>query len=475
MTNVIIEALTQAAADVGNIETALEEANAVAVPPTTSMLAPGADEVSAAITALFNGHAQAYQELAAQATAFHRQFTALLAQAGAAYQNTEQASEQLLRDTVTKVEQPLAPLLPSRNTTPVPPTVPTNSSVGLILGGTDEPFTEALLQQIPSLYNLPTNSNSLLYTPEQLWPLTPQYGGLTLGQSVAQGVSLLNNAIHTQLGAGNSVTVWGTSQSSIIITEEIRNLMAAGSPDASKLSFVLTGNPNNPNGGILERFTGYYTPGLDILFNGATPAGSPYVTAIYTNQYDPISDFPQYPLNAISDLNAIMGGCVGQHFYAYPLNTYYQLPTSPGYTGNTTYYMRLDQTLPLVQPLRRLGTTGNAIADLLQPDLRVIVDMGYGSNEYANLPTPAQLLEIPNIPVIVHDLATGTVQGVNAFGVDMGSLPQSDFPNAYPYLPALDPQLNFTTGQPSVTGISLLTGAQHQLMNSLGLIPEWDQ
>ena len=40
---------------------------------------------------------------------------------------------------------------------------------------------------------------------------------------------------------------------------------------------------------------------------------------------------------------------------------------------------------------------------------------------------------------------------------------------------ALDPQLNFTTSQPSVTGISLLTGAEHQLMNSLDLIPEWDQ
>jgi hypothetical protein len=473
MTKVIIEALTQAAADVGNIETALEEANAVAVPPTTSVLAPGADEVSAAITALFNGHAQAYQELAAQAAAFHRQFATLLAQAGAAYQNTEQASEQLLRDTVTKVEQPLAARLPYGSTTPIPPTVPQNSSVGLILGGSDEPFTEALLQQIPGLYNLPTSSNSLLYTPEQFWPFTPQYGGMTLGQSVSQGVTLLNSAIQTQLGAGNSVTVWGTSQSSIIITEEIRNLMAAGSPDASKLSFILTGDPNNPNGGILERFTGYYNRGLDILFNGATPANSPYATAIYTNQYDPICDFPQYPLNATSDLNAIMGG--HEHFYQYPTSTYYQLPTSPGYTGNTTYYMRLDQTLPLVQPLRGLGTTGNAIADLLQPDLRVIVDMGYGSNEYANLPTPAQLLEIPNIPVIAHDLATGTVQGVKAFGVDMGWLPRSDFPNAYPYLPALDPQLNFTTGQPSVTGISLLAGAEHQLMNSLGLIPEWDQ
>lgn len=470
MTNVIIAALTQAAADVGNIETALEEANALAVPPTTSMLAPGADEVSAAITALLSGHAQAYQELAAQAAGFHRQFTALLAQAGAAYQTTEQASEQLLGDPVMKVQQPLAPLLPSPNTTPVPPRVPTDSSIGLILGGTFSPFNPKCLSAA-SLYNLP-QLNSLLYTPEQFWPVTPQLGGLTLDQSIAKGTSLLNQEIQTQWAAGNHVTVWGTSQSAVIETDEIRNLMAQGSPNTNKLSFILTGDPNNPNGGALERFTGAYIPLVNASANGATPANSPYPTAIYTDQYDPVADFPNYPLNAVSDLNAVMG--LGQHNYLLP-RTYYQLPTSPGYSGNTTYYMSLDNQLPLVEPLQMLGAAGNAVADLLQPDLRVIVDMGYSTGDYANLATPAQLIEIPNVPVIAHDLATGAVQGVHAFGVDLGLLPQSYFPNAYPYLPALDPQLNFTTGQPSVTGISLLTGAEHQLMNSLGLIPKWDQ
>jgi hypothetical protein len=468
MTKVIIEALTQAAADVGNIETALEEANAVAVSPTTSVLAPGADEVSAAVTALFNGHAQAYQELAAQAAAFHRQFATLLAQAGAAYQNTEQASAQLLRDMVMKVEQPLAPLLSSRNTTPVPPTVPANSSAGLIMGGTFSPFKPRFLSAA-SLYNLP-RVHSLLYTPEQFWPMTP--GGLTLDQSIAKGTSLLNQEIQTQWAAGNHVTVWGTSQSAVIETDEIRNLMAQGSPNTNKLSFILTGDPNNPNGGALERFKGVYIPLADASANGATPANSPYPTAIYTNQYDPVADFPNYPLNVVSDLNSVMG--LGQHNYLLP-RTYYQLPTSPGYSGDTTYYMSLDNTLPLVQPLRNFGPFGNAVADLLQPDLRVIVDMGYGTGDYANLATPAQLIEIPNVPVIAHDLATGAVQGVHAFGVDLGLLPRSYFPNAYPYLGALDSQLNFTTGQPSVTGMSLLTGVDHQLMNSLGLIPEWDQ
>ncbi|HTQ16095.1 PE-PPE domain-containing protein, partial [Mycobacterium sp.] len=142
---------------------------------------------------------------------------------------------------------------------------------------------------------------------------------------------------------------------------------------------------------------------------------------------------------------------------------------------HTTYYMSLDNGLPLVQPLRSLGVPGNAIADLLQPDLRVIVDLGYASGQYADIPTPAQLIGIPNPQTVLPALATGTVQGVQAFGVDVGLLPQSMFPNAYPYLPVLDPGLNIPMGQPSVTAVSLLTGAEGQLMDSLGLIPSWDQ
>ena len=68
----------------------------------------------------------------------------------------------------------------------------------------------------------------MLYTPEQFWPVTPQLGGLTLNQAVGQGVTLLNQAINTQWAAGNHVTVWDPSQSAVIETDEIRNLMAGG-------------------------------------------------------------------------------------------------------------------------------------------------------------------------------------------------------------------------------------------------------
>jgi hypothetical protein len=32
----------------------------------------------------------------------------------------------------------------------------------------------------------------------------------------------------------------------------------------------LAGDPNNPDGGLLERFDGLYLPGLNMAFNGPT-------------------------------------------------------------------------------------------------------------------------------------------------------------------------------------------------------------
>jgi PE-PPE domain len=362
----------------------------------------------------------------------------------------------------------------------------TNSTVALLLGGANLPvLPNFYVVKIMNAYvapHFPGATTVALYTPEQFWPLTPGLGNLTLGQSIAQGVPLLDAAIKTELAQGNTVALWGTSEGSVVLTHEIRNLMAAGSPSADRLSFMLTGNPNNPNGGLLERLPGLYVPVVDVLFNGATPANSPYPTMIFSNQYDGVANFPQYPLNAVSDLNALAGFLFGTHDYgdftAGQVANYIQLPTSPGYAGNTTYYEMLSQNLPLVTPLRELGTPpyGNALADLLQPDLRVLVDMGYGSGEYADIPTPASLFELPNPFTIAPDLAHGTIQGVEASLVDLGLMPPSYYPmGQYPFSAVLDPNLNFPLPQFGTTGVSLLTGAEGRLMTLLGLVPSWEQ
>jgi PE family len=66
--------------------------SATAAAPTTGVLPAAADEVSAAITSLFAGHAQSYQALGSQAATFHAQFVQALSGAGGAYAAAEAAN-----------------------------------------------------------------------------------------------------------------------------------------------------------------------------------------------------------------------------------------------------------------------------------------------------------------------------------------------------------------------------------------------
>lgn len=334
-----------------------------------------------------------------------------------------------------------------------------HGDTALIMGGTGNPGPDAnYLAKVNANYiqRLYQGYNPIAqFTPEQGFPLTPALGIMTFDQSVAAGVDTLHAGIKQQIAAGNKVVVFGYSQSATVATNEMRKLADAGNPDSSDLSFILVGNPNNPNGGLFERFHGLYIPFFDESFNGATPPDTPYRTDIYTVQYDGYADAPQYPLNLLADLNAL-AGAVKQHFIpsftaqingSIPGGTYpvlpapgqaVQLPTSPGYYengGKTHYYMILSQNLPILDPLRVVPIVGKPLAELIQPDLRVLIDLGYG-NGYANVPTPAGLIPRINLKTVVNDLVVGARQGITAALVALKALPSSKLPNAYPYLPS---------------------------------------
>ena len=464
------ETLASTAADVESIGSAITTAGSNASGPTTGLLAAAEDEVSAAIANLFGAFGQDYQKVLSTAAAFHNQFAQTLAAASGAYAEAEAASATLLGggggasgfSGLTSAAQAASgdPLY------------------ALIMGGTNDPQPNP--DYVKSVYHAyiqpnPQFSSAIpqgLFTPEQGWPTTPLLGNLTYDQSVARGVPLLNNKLNSLLlgQPSNSAVVFGVSQSAEIESHEITALMAAGSPYQGQLSFILTGDPENPVGGLFERFPGFYIPFGDVAFYGATPPNSPYPTTIYTAQYDGVADAPQYPLNVLSDVNAFMG-----YFYVhgeYPNLTATQvgnavlLPTSPGYTGHTQYFMLMTQNLPLLQPIRNIPYAGPPIADIFQPDLRVIVDQGYADygpgGNYANIPTPAGLLAVPNPVTMVPDLLLGAVQGPYGaaveIGVEAGLASPSLFPTTYPWVPSLDPHLNFFFGQHSTTGLSQLSG-----------------
>ncbi|MBY0443079.1 MAG: PE-PPE domain-containing protein [Mycobacteriaceae bacterium] len=456
--------MAMATAQLTNIGSAISQAQVDVLARTTALPSAAADEVSAAAALLFDGYAQRYHMLLDHVEAFHDVFVQALAAAAAAYTHTE-----------------------ATNTAGLAPDDLSSTSdqrTALIMGytGIATPFPRYLTNIQNSYIRrfFPDAQPMGVFTPEQFWPVTPNLGNhLTFDQSVSIGVTQLDAAIRQQLTAGHDTVVFGYSQSSTVATAEIIALSALPvdlRPDPSQLTFILTGNPNNPNGGLLTRFPDFYLPFLNVHFSGATPADSPYPTYIYTAQYDGIAHTPQYPLNVVSDLNAFMGYFTvhNTHPFLTPEQVAHAelLPTSPGYTGNTQYYMLLTHDLPLLAPIRAIPFAGRPLADLIQPSLRVIVDLGYGSlgpgYDYADIATPASFVQQINLQAVHDALTLGAVQGQQAALVDLGLLPPSALPTSYPYLPSTNPGLSYSSGQSPRTALSQLSG---QLGSILSYIP----
>src|ERR1700678_3668541 len=169
-----------------------------------------------------------------------------------------------------------------------------------------------------------------VFTPEGLYPLTgagvhqlllnyptADDGFPTLSSSVCQGMAILQSTIAADEAAGNTSTVFGYSQSSTVASYVMEQLKAEG-VSQNAVNFLLVADPSNPNGGALERSAGFETtsgqtvsdplslPSLGFVFDSATPSDD-YVTNIYSLEYDGFADFPRYPLNFLSDLNAFLG------------------------------------------------------------------------------------------------------------------------------------------------------------------------
>ncbi len=470
------EALGSTATDLASIARTLNTANASAAAQTTKIVAAAKDEVSAAVAALFSDHAQAYQAASVEAAAFHGQFVQALTAGAGAYAGAEAAGASHLGQLLAAIGAGTGVngVLAGRGATSA-------ADVALILGGSGEPIPSP--QFVATNFNLfvkplfPNFTPQALFTPEGNYGLYTGVKSLTLDASESQGVTILDNAITQQIASGNVVVVKGESQSSTISSMVMPLLKAQGVP-STDVSFVLTGDPNAPNGGLFERLNGLSIPALGITFNGATPSDL-YPTTIYTQEYDGFADVPQYPINLLSDLNSLAG-----IYYVHPtyenltptqIGSAIQLPTQ-GPTM-TTYYMIPTQNLPLLDPLRAIPLVGNPVADLLQPDLKVLVNLGYGDPDYgwsqgpANVPTEFGLFpSLSDVQKVPHLLALGTQQGISDFVHDLsarassaGSLMPS-FSSAGSLIHSLN-SLNSPSSGPSV--ISTVLPAPANLLSAV--------
>lgn len=247
------------------------------------------------------------------------------------------------------------------------------------------------------------------------WPadiLPAALGRTPFETSQQQGVRNIDAALSATLAGlapGEKAVAFGYSSSADVMVRQMRALQSqpGGAPDTDRLQFFLMGNPNRPNGGILQRFAGLYVPLLDVVFDGSTPLDTPYTTTDLSWEYDAASDFPTYPLNLISVVNAVLAASfVHGNYFRAEFNGPRAFPDTT--VGNITYITLQTPHLPLLMPLYDIGFPA-PLLDLIEPALTVMVDWGYDRSVGPGTPTTAGLF--PRI-----DPVTAAGQLVDALG-----------------------------------------------------------
>jgi PE-PPE domain len=396
--------------------------------------------------------------------------------------------------------------------------------IGLVIGGTGDPnpgpgyveladllyIDQKYAGDITSFYQ-ETGTNPFgpgLYTPEQAYPLfgggvQQLYYNLTdpstdlpgSNTSVGQGADILENTILSDIHNGEGSTVFGYSQSSTLAGFTMQLLEQQGitnsTPDAPQ--FLLIADPNNPNGGLFERFNGFETTSgqtvvdplslssFGVSFDGATPSDD-FTTNVYTLEYDGFADFPRYPLNFLSDLNAFLGIAELHGTYLdYPVNGTGPTPEDiadakllpgselSGTPDSLTNYYMIDTidgapvTPPLVSLLGELPVIGQPLEDLLGPDLTVLINLGYGgdnlgySDAPANIPTPFGLFPDVNPTTLANELVAGAQTGFAAFGNDLSTFSFASLPSAFDAtnpLTTIETALADPASLPSITEVA---------------------
>ncbi|HEU0190250.1 MAG TPA: PE-PPE domain-containing protein [Mycobacterium sp.] len=313
-----------------------------------------------------------------------------------------------------------------------------------VIGGSGVPVPPPqYVQALESLYLTPngfTGDAQPLDTPEGLYPITG-IKSLELDPSVAQGAQILEQAVEHQLATGdvspaNPVVVVGLSQSSTVASQampELAQYLQSHDLPSDDLHFFLLSDPSNPDGGLLERFDGLSLPSVGVTFSGATPDDL-FPTDVYTPEYDGFSDFPKYPIDLLSDLNAFLG-IIYQH-HATLTDTAQQVANAVPVATSAAdtmsdYYVLPTNTLPLLEPLQAIPVIGKPLVDLIQPDLSILINLGYGQiggvdpttglitggwdPGPANVPTPLQLFPTNlNWGDVFTALGKGWQQGTQA-------------------------------------------------------------
>ncbi|WP_052960211.1 PE-PPE domain-containing protein [Mycobacterium sp. EPa45] len=230
------------------------------------------------------------------------------------------------------------------------------------------------------------------------WPgqMAPWNGTLTLGESAAVGLTIMDDAIrHT---AGPKIVI-GASGTTVVVDQEMQLLANdPTAPPANELSFVVMGDANR---GAFKGFQGVKLPIFD--YTPVVPE-TKYNVMVIKGEYDGIGDWPDRWWNVLADLNAMAGTGLLQQIIPEEIVNQYALEewgsvhydamfadlskvppqnitsTTNALNGTTTTYLIPTADLPLLRPLKKLGVPQNVI-DGLTGVLRPIIDSAYYRND----------------------------------------------------------------------------------------------
>jgi PE-PPE domain-containing protein len=302
---------------------------------------------------------------------------------------------------------------------------PLGDGTALLMGGTSIPQPSQLyLDAADTLYLQPrgfTGTLQSLFTPEDVSPTSETRGEQILDSTILQKFD------NGDVTAQNPLVVFGYSQSASISSAVMRELAGQGVP-SNDVHFVLIGDPDNPAGGS-EVANSDLSPQY-LMANVATP-NDLYPTDVYTHEYDGVADFPKYPINLLSDLNAALGFIYehGTYLSLTPeqISDAIQLPTTAADTM-VNYYIIPAESLPLLDPLRLIPIIGQPLYDLLEPDTQILVNLGYGSIDQGWASGDADLVSASglfpsdlNLDDVLTALGNGLQTGVSDFIADLGN------------------------------------------------------
>lgn len=282
-----------------------------------------------------------------------------------------------------------------------------NTVIGI--GGSSDPLSE----------RLPRKLNQTVVPVGDTYIGTEYPASLNLDRSVRIGMPVLHQELVTTSG---KVLVAGYSLGALLVEQLKRDVAASENPPSPlELSFLQIATPFVPNGGIFGRFPGIAIPNVVSPMGPGQP--SQYNTTYIVNEYDLWGDFPAY-FNPVAILNAVLG-----HEYAHVDKWYDAVdPTDPAnhvktvtdlVTGGTdTYILVPASRLPLLGPLRdiayHLGVSVPAerLLGLVEPLLRVIIDMGYTDRLNLNpeVRTPFSLFTPPHKIIEALNAVPGAVR-----------------------------------------------------------------